>query len=87
VNPIRPGFPPQVQTPQPQAGQAQGAQNRVQGGSAIFALARAQAAQQSAPAAPAATAPQPAAVNRVPKAQDDPPQKILRPGSLLDIRI
>ncbi len=79
---IRPGylqFTPQAQ-PQPQGGQASGK-------SAIFALARAQAAAQAAPVASPVAAPAPVQVNRVAEAAAEPPHKVLRPGSLLDIRI
>jgi hypothetical protein len=79
VNPIRPGYPQAL--PQSQA-QAQPAQT---GKSAIFALARAQAhAPQAAPPGPTAAPP----VNRIAEAQaDDAPQKLRRPGSIVDIRV
>ena len=70
---IRPQYP---QTPpQPQQGQ------RLSGQSALFALARGKPAETTAPT------PQPAPVNRVAEATAEKPEKILRPGSLLDIRI
>lgn len=80
LTPIRPGYPPL--TPQPQA-----AQPNVSGKSAIFALARAQAAAQSAPVEnPTPAGPQ-RAVNRVAEASAEPPAKLLRAGSLLDIKV
>ena len=56
------------------------------------ALGRAPGAAQPAPTAQvqtAAVAPRPASqhINRVPDPGDAPPARILRPGSLLDIRI
>jgi hypothetical protein len=72
---IRPQLPPQA--PPPQA-------PRLTGQSALFALARAKMAEPAQPvAAPQPTAPAKAAT----AAAADAPQRLLRPGSLLDIRV
>lgn len=69
--------------------QAQGAGQRLQGESALFALARAKmaAAQSPAEAVAAPAAPAAAPVQRMSATPAEPPQKILRPGSLIDIRV
>lgn len=77
--------PPIFPTPQPQAQPAAPARNSAQ--QAFFAAAMgrpapAQAQVQAQPQAPAAP------VQRMPASLPaDPPQKILRPGSILDIRV
>lgn len=80
---IRPPIFPTQQQPAQGAGAAKGSAQR-----AFFeaAFGRPAAAQATA-AAPQAPAPA-AAVQKVPvNLPADPPQKILRPGSLLDIRV
>jgi len=82
VNPIRPSIlPPTPQSPQSQDSAKLAAQR------AFFAAAmgQAQAPAQAAMAPPAAPAPSTAA--RAVAVQADPPQKVLRPGSLIDIRV
>lgn len=79
MNPIRPS----IQPPLPQA---QGSGQRLQGESALFALARAKMAAAQ-PAAETAIAPAAPAVQKVSSTPPEPPQKILRPGSLIDIRV
>jgi len=55
---------------------------------AFFQAAMGQTQAAAAPAAPAIAAEPPQAVNRLtPVSPTDAPQKILRPGSLLDIRV
>ena len=81
MTPIRPGYPQHLAQPQTQ-------QRAPNAGGGIFELARAQAAARQAPTAEVApTVQQPAPVNRVAEAQAEPPQRVLRPGSLLDIRV
>jgi hypothetical protein len=80
ATPIRPGFqaPPQ-QTQRPDA--ARGAAQR-----AFFQAAM--GAAQAAPAQPAQAANQAQYTQRVPTSLPaEPPTKILRPGSLLDIKV
>ena len=89
---IRPSFPQPQLAPQPASQRADAARLAAQraffdmaAGQAQAAaprpkLAAAQAAVQSA--APAAPRPQ-----RMPDAHAEPPAKVLRPGSLLDIRV
>jgi hypothetical protein len=69
---IRPQYP---QTPPQPQGQ------RLTGQSALFALARGKPPEITQPAA------QPTSVNRIAETPAEKPEKILRPGSLLDIRI
>lgn len=76
---IRPAYPQPTPTPQQ-------APQRPSGGG-IFELARAQAAARQTTAAEPIATPAAAPVNRVAQASAEPPQKILRPGSLLDIRV
>ena len=90
MDPVRPSFPQTTQTPQTGGGDAA----RLAAQKAFFdmAMGRAQA-PQPATAAPApvvalTTGLQPSrAVQRIPEAGAEPPQKVLRPGSLLDIRV
>ena len=87
-----PAFPP-IRTPD-----TSGAPNRADAGKSAAQKAFFQAALgQAAPAAVAQAAPQttfsnpaapaPASVQRIPDPGAEKPQKILRPGSLLDIRV
>jgi len=81
ADPIRPGFPPAT----PQAQRPDSARSAAQ--RAFFAAASGsapQAAQASADPAPQPTARPQKIPTSLPA---DPPQKILRPGSLLDIRV
>jgi hypothetical protein len=79
VTPIRPAGPPSLQPAQPQrADPARLAAQR-----AFFELA---AGKAQAPAASAARA-SPAPVQRMAAAPAEPPAKLLRPGSLLNIRV
>ena len=78
---IRPNAQPQM-APQPQQTGADPA--GLAAAKAFFALAAGRPAPAAEPTA-AAAAPVPAQVNRVSDAE--PPQKILRPGSILDIRV
>ncbi|RAK57430.1 hypothetical protein [Phenylobacterium deserti] len=87
MNTIRPGFP----QPQPTPQRADAA--RVAAQRAFFQMAttqaeapapRPQAAAQMASQASSASASRP---QRMPDARAEPPNKVLRPGSLLDIRI
>lgn len=84
MNPVRPSVWPAVQTAANGAGGAKSAAQR-----AFFDAALGKAT--GAPAAPAQVqaAPVPAPpVQRIPVSQPtEPPTKILRPGSLLDIRV
>jgi hypothetical protein len=85
---IRPQpFPP---TP-PAAGAARADQAKLEAQRAFFQAALGKA---SAPVSPAVTTaatatptPAPATLSRIPDAGAEKPQKILRPGSLLDIRV
>lgn len=80
---IRPTLtPPPAAIPQPQ--QAQDSKLAAQRAFFAAALGQAQpaAAAQAAPAAPTA-----APLMRTPDPAAEPPAKILRPGSLLDIRV
>jgi len=76
LNTIRPQHPQPTPAPQPQA-------QRLSGQSALFALARGRVAE----AVTTPTTAEPAPLDRTAQAEANPPQKILRPGSLLDIRI
>jgi hypothetical protein len=85
VNPIRPnGLAP---TPAPQPATRPDA-GRVAGQRAFFDMiaGRAQAAAPAAQVAPAAS-PEPARPQRLTAAPAEPPARMLRPGSLLDIRV
>ena len=80
LRPVPPG--PQAQTPQ-RADPARLAAQR-----AFFDLAMGKAAAPPPPAAAApAQAARPPAAGAAPTAQAEAPQKLLRPGSLLDIRV
>ena len=82
MTPVRP-----TNLPQPAAPNARAQSPASAGQRAFFeaALGKAQApAVQARPAPPAVYA-QP--VQRIPEPAAEPPQKILRPGSLLDIRV
>jgi hypothetical protein len=83
TSPIRPGFNPSVAPAAP----------RVNARAAFFQAAVDQAAAPAAPARPAAVreavrpaAPAPVAA-AAPPAPSSPPERLLRPGSLLDIRV
>ena len=82
---------PQAQVSQGQAGGVRDDSSKLAAQRAFFAAIQAQGvAAPQAPAAPvAAAAPQaPAPVQRMaPTNPAEPPQKIMRPGSLLDIRV
>jgi hypothetical protein len=86
VSTIRPtGFPPVQQSPTPARSEAA----RLEAQRAFFQMATGQA-QAAAPARPslAAAAPaNPPPVSRIPSNDAEPPARILRPGSLLDIRV
>jgi hypothetical protein len=86
VTPVRPTNLP-VQAPTGQAGGAEAAKAAAQ--RAFFQAALGGAAKLAAQPAPATTTPtvfaQP--VQRLPDPAAEPPTKILRPGSLLDIRV
>jgi hypothetical protein len=69
--------------PQPPPPQNQG--QRLTGQSALFALARGKPAETAGAAAQPAV--QSVSVNRAAEATAEKPEKILRPGSLLDIKI
>jgi len=89
VNHTRPAFVttirPNVFPQQPPVGGQREEAGRLAAQRAFFAAAMGQA---QAPAAAAPAAPQaPVAVNRVADAPAEAPQKVLRPGSLLDIRV
>ena len=82
VQPPRPGVTPQLPARATPAGGARSAAQR-----AFFDAAL---AKTTAPAAPAATvqAPQPGVTRlRAETVQAEPPGRILRPGSLLDIKV
>lgn len=80
ATPIRPGFPPPPQTTQ----RPDAARNNAQRAFFQAAMGNAQAAQ----AQPAQAASQASYTQRVPSALPaEPPTKILRPGSLLDIKV
>ena len=85
MNPIRPNLTPNL-APQTQG---QGLDvNKLAAQKAFFAAAMGQA--QTPPAASAAQAPPapgPTAIHRIPDPGAEPPSRVLRPGSLLDIRI
>jgi len=82
VTAVRPPiFPQPPQTPGP----ARDTRSAAQKAFFDLAMGKAAAAPQAAPsAAPSAT---PAALQRIPDTDAEKPQKILRPGSLLDIRV
>jgi hypothetical protein len=86
VTPVRPTNLP-VQAPASQAGGADAAKAAAQ--RAFFQAALGGAAKPAAPQAQATTTPtvfaQP--VQRIPDPKAEAPTKILRPGSLLDIRV
>lgn len=81
---IRPNPQPPLQTPAAGGGAGQTAA-RLAAQKAFFALAAGRAAPAAEAAAPAPAPAQPAPVNRT--ASAEAPQKILRPGSILDIRV
>ena len=83
MTPIRPQMPPVARPADPAADAAKLAAQR-----AFFqqALGKAQPVQAAAPVAPAVAA-APASVQRMVDPSQPAPQRILRPGSLLDIRI
>jgi hypothetical protein len=89
VTPVRPPVWPTV--PQPAAGGAGDARRSARGAFFEQALGRTTEArpQIQTPAVRAETTPQPHAerVRTTFTAPQDPPQKILRPGSLLDIKV
>jgi hypothetical protein len=89
VTAVRPPVWPTV--PQPAAAGAGDARQSARGAFFEQALGRAASpqAQVQAPAVRAGTTPQPHAerVRTTFTAPQDPPQKILRPGSLLDIKV
>lgn len=79
---IRPDFlPPSGHGPQAQDHGKLAAQRQ------FFAAALAQAQGVAAPAAPAAAAPAQAVAQTVAATPAEAPQKVLRPGSLIDIRV
>jgi len=86
VNPIRPPLTPPV-PPQPE--RAAAARPELSGAQALFALARGQAAAQpqAAPAVSPAPAPAAPSPSRAAAPSAEPPSRLLRPGSLLDIRV
>jgi hypothetical protein len=87
VTPIRPSALPPASTQAPLSGPAQDAA-KLAAQKAFFALVSGQAQPAAASASAPAAAPQTAApVIRTAAALSDAPQKILRPGSLLDIRV
>jgi hypothetical protein len=78
LNPIRPNF-PLVTTPRPQRPEARAAQR------AFFeAVQQATPAVRAAPSEPVRAA---APVQRPAAEPQQPPQRYLRPGSLLDIKV
>lgn len=82
VTTIRPN--PQPIAPQPQGGGGDAAKLAAQKAFFALAMGRTAPAAQAEDPAPAVTTP---SVNRTAAAGADPPQKILRPGSILDIRV
>ena len=92
MDPVRPSYPQPLPTGA-QAGGADAARLAAQKAFFDMAMGRSQAAATPAPTAavaPAAAAPAPRPVTQVPRLPDpgaEPPQRILRPGSLLDIRV
>lgn len=78
---IRPTVPPASQPGATPAGPVRTAAQR-----AFFEAALGKAAAAPAPSAPAAPAATPVEARAAP-APSEPPRKILRPGSLLDIRV
>lgn len=91
TTPVRPPIVPPTQAAQPQRADPA----RLAAQKAFFDVALGKAAAPMAPAAsmaPAAAAPTaptapPKPVQRTPDLTAEPPTKILRPGSLLDIRV
>ena len=80
---IRPPIFPTQQQPAQGAGAAKGSAQR-----AFFEAAFGRPAAAQATAAPQTDAPTAAPAQKIPaNLPADPPQKILRPGSLLDIRV
>ena len=78
MNPIRPNFPPPATTPRPQRPEARAAQK------AFFQAA----VDAAAPAGPRAEPVRPAGATTRTLVQPDPePQRYLRPGSLVDIKV
>lgn len=83
---IRPNLPPL----QPSAAQRPADAGRLAAQKAFFAIAAgqapaaAQSVKAAAPTAPARAAPQ---VNRIASAPAEAPTRVLRPGSLLDIKV
>ena len=82
MNPIRPTAAP----PLPQAGPPSQDAGKLAAQKAFFAMVSGQAQPAAAAPQPAAAA-APAPVNRITSAPAENPQKVLRPGSLLDIRV
>ena len=84
MTPIRPGMPPAQSAPSAGADAARLAAQR-----AFFHQAMGRPAAAATPAPIAAQAPTPPVrtVELRPTANAEPPTKILRPGSLLDIRV
>ena len=81
---IRPNVFPQ----QPQVGGQRDDTGRASAQRAFFQAVMGQAQAAAAPAAPAVAAEPPQAASRLTQVSPaDAPQKILRPGSLLDIRV
>jgi hypothetical protein len=85
VTTIRPNVFPQPQ-PQPSLGGQREEAGRLAAQRAFFAAAMGQTQAPAAVAAPVVP-PAPAPVNRVAEAPAEAPRKVLRPGSLLDIRV
>lgn len=83
MNTIRPNLTPNLATPSQGPGMDAA---KLAAQKAFFAAATGQAPAPAA-AAPSEPAPRAATVQRVPDASAEPPRKILRPGSLLDIRV
>lgn len=82
VTTIRPNpFPAAAPQPQPLDAGRQAAQR------AFFAAALGQTQAPAQVAPQAAAEPRPAAAARTPDPSAEPPKRILRPGSLLDIRV
>ncbi|MGA0605804.1 hypothetical protein ACO2Q0_07365 [Phenylobacterium sp. VNQ135] len=83
MTPIRPNLPPQVGQPQQRAIDPA----RLAAQKAFFAAALGQAGAVPPPQAPAAAAPREAPRAAAAGPQEAQPQRILRPGSILDIRV
>lgn len=86
MTPVRPPFTPP--TPQPQGG-ARADAPRANAQRAFFQAAMGQAQAPARPAAPPTEAAPSAAptTQRIPDPRAEPPTRILRPGSLLDIKV